>query len=54
MSGVEASYLGAWSVVAALLVVTGGLGLLLAPVALLCGVHRAHAWSTLRRAVPAA
>ena len=54
MSVVEGSYLGAWTVVATLLVLTGGLGLVLAPVALACGVHRARAWSVLRRAVPVA
>lgn len=42
MTGLEVSYLAAWAVVATLLVVAGGVGYLLAVVAIGCGMHRAH------------
>ena len=42
MTGVAWSYLAVWGALAAVLLTAGGAGLVLAPLAVACGVHRSH------------
>lgn len=49
MTATEWSYLAVWFTLAAVLLVSGGLGVVLAPFAAFCGIHRSHALQVVRR-----
>ncbi len=49
MTATQWSYLAMWCALAAVLMVSGGPGVGLAPLAVLCGLHRSQAVSAVRR-----